>query len=155
MNLVVGASGMLGTEICRKLAEEGKQVRALVRGSTDPAKRDKLKTVGANLAYGDLKDPSTLETACLGVSAVISTASSTFSRQAGDTIETVDLTYKGSSIWFARRGRLEFISSSSSHSRPHPRTLLYKGSSEPWSGNWPRAGLCIPLCNPPFSLKYG
>jgi NADH dehydrogenase len=90
MNLVVGASGMLGTEICRTLAEEGKQVRALVRGSTGPAKRDKLKSLGANLAYGDLKDPSTLETACLGTSTVISTASSTFSRQAGDTIESVD-----------------------------------------------------------------
>jgi NADH dehydrogenase len=81
---------MLGTEICRKLAEEGKQVRALVRGSTDQAKQDKLKSLGANLAYGDLKDPSTLEAACLGISTVISTASSTFSRQAGDAIETVD-----------------------------------------------------------------
>ncbi len=90
MNLVVGASGMLGTEICRKLAEEGKPVRALVRGSTDPAKRDTLKGLGADLLYGDLKDPSTLETACLGISTVISTASSTFSRQAGDTIESVD-----------------------------------------------------------------
>ena len=90
MNLVVGASGMLGTEICRKLAEEGKPVRALVRGSTDPAKRDKLKGLGADLVYGDLKDPSALETACLGISTVISTASSTFSRQAGDSIESVD-----------------------------------------------------------------
>ena len=90
MNLVVGASGMLGTEICRKLAEGGKQVRALVRGSTDPAKRDKLKGLGADLVYGDLKDPCTLETACLGISTVISTASSTFSRQAGDSIESVD-----------------------------------------------------------------
>lgn len=90
MTLVVGASGMLGTEICRKLAEEGKQVRALVRSSTDPAKRDKLRSLGANLAYGDLKEPSTLEAACRGVSTVMSTASSTFSRQAGDTIESVD-----------------------------------------------------------------
>jgi NADH dehydrogenase len=90
MNLVIGASGTLGTEICRKLAEEGKQVRALVRSSTDPVKRDKLKSFGADLAYGDLKDPSTLKTACLGVSTVISTASSTFSRQAGDSIESVD-----------------------------------------------------------------
>jgi uncharacterized protein YbjT (DUF2867 family) len=90
MNLVVGASGMLGTEICRKLVEQGKQVRALVRGSTDPAKRDKLKGFGADLAYGDLKEPPTLDAACLGVSTIISTASSTFSRQAGDSIESVD-----------------------------------------------------------------
>jgi uncharacterized protein YbjT (DUF2867 family) len=91
MNLVVGASGLLGSEICRKLAEQGKQVRASVRSSTDPAKLDRLKGLGAHLAYGDLKEPSTLDAACLGVSTVISTASSTFSRQAGDSIESVDL----------------------------------------------------------------
>ncbi len=90
MNLVVGASGMLGTEICRKLVEEGNEVRALVRGSIDPAKRDRLKGLGAELVHGDIKDPSTLETACRGISTVISTASSTFSRQAGDSIESVD-----------------------------------------------------------------
>ncbi len=90
MHLVVGASGMLGTEICRKLAAEGKPVRALVRDSTERAKRDKLKSLGAELAFGDLKDPSTLATACLGISTVFSTASSTFSRQPGDTIESVD-----------------------------------------------------------------
>jgi len=90
MNLIVGASGMVGTEICSKLAESGRAVRALVRASTDSGKRDRLKGLGANLAYGDLKNPSTLEAACEGVSAVISTASSTFSRQEGDTIESVD-----------------------------------------------------------------
>ena len=90
MNLIVGASGMLGTEICRKLSESGRAVRALVRASTDLGKRDRLKSLGASLAYGDLKSPSTLEAACEGVSTVISTASSSFSRQEGDTIESVD-----------------------------------------------------------------
>jgi len=37
-----------------------------------------------------LKDPESLVHASRGVSAVISTASSTFSRQTGDSIETVD-----------------------------------------------------------------
>jgi NADH dehydrogenase len=81
---------MLGTEICGQLTRQGKQVRALVRSSTDPAKQDTLKNLGASLAYGDLKDPSTLEAACSGASVVISTASSTFSRQPGDSIESVD-----------------------------------------------------------------
>jgi len=90
MNLVVGASGMLGTEICRKLAESGRPVRALVRASTGAAKRDTLRNLGADFAYGDLKESSTLAAACRGVATVISTASSTFSRQAGDTIESVD-----------------------------------------------------------------
>ena len=90
MNLIVGASGMVGTEICRKLSESGRAVSALVRASTDSGKRDRLKSLGGSLAYGDLKNPSTLEAACEGVSTVISTASSTFSRQEGDSIESVD-----------------------------------------------------------------
>ena len=91
MKMVVGASGMLGMEICRTLSEWGMQVRAFVRNSTDQAKRHKLTSLGAGLASGDLKDPSTVESACRGVSTVISTASSTFSRQAGDDIASVDL----------------------------------------------------------------
>jgi NADH dehydrogenase len=90
MNLVVGASGMLGAEICSRLTEDGNPVRALVRNSTDPAKQDKLRSLGASLSYGDLKDRSTLEAACRGISTVISTASSTFSRQPADSIDSVD-----------------------------------------------------------------
>jgi NADH dehydrogenase len=40
---------------------------------------------------GDLKEPESIRAACKGVSAVISTASSTLSRQSGDSIATVDL----------------------------------------------------------------
>jgi uncharacterized protein YbjT (DUF2867 family) len=90
MNLVVGASGLLGTQICRELAQAGKPIQALVRKSTDPEKRKALESLGARLVYGDLKDPLTLEDACRGVSTMISTASSTLSRQEGDSIETVD-----------------------------------------------------------------
>jgi len=90
MILVVGASGLLGTQICRELAQAGKPVRALVRKSTDPEKQNTLQSLGAILVYGDLKDPSTLDDACRGISTVISTASSTLSRQPGDSIESVD-----------------------------------------------------------------
>lgn len=91
MNLIVGASGLLGSEICRILLESGKPVRALVRATTDTAKQERLRSLGAELAFGDLKDPATLAAATKGVSTIISTASSTFSRQTGDSIETVDL----------------------------------------------------------------
>jgi len=90
VNLVVGASGLLGSEICRTLRESSKPVRALVRKTTDATKQEKLKSVGANLVYGDLKEPSTLGAAFQDVSTVISTASATFSRQTGDSIEAVD-----------------------------------------------------------------
>ena len=91
MNLVVGATGLLGSEICRLLAVEGKPVRALVRPTSDPNKVAQLESLGVEIARGDLKDRSSLEAACRGATAVISTASSTLSRQEGDSIQTVDL----------------------------------------------------------------
>ena len=90
MHLVVGATGMVGGEVCRLLIESGRQVRALVRNTSSPEKIAHLKGLGAQLAQGDLKDPASLESACRGVTAIISTASSTISRQANDSIESVD-----------------------------------------------------------------
>lgn len=90
MNLIVGATGLLGGQICRLLATRQKPVRALVRRSADPSRLDDLRKAGAGLAWGDLKDPASLRAACEGVSAILSTASSTFSRQPGDSIDAVD-----------------------------------------------------------------
>ena len=91
MTLVVGATGLLGGEICRLLAAEGKPVRALVRSTSDQTKVAQLESLNIEVMRGDLKDRSSLDAACEGTSAVISTASSTLSRQAGDSIHTVDL----------------------------------------------------------------
>src|ERR1700755_2959893 len=91
MILVIGASGVLGMEICRRARGEQHDVRALVRKSTAPERIAQLEAAGVKLVYGDLKDASSLERACAGVDQVISTASSTQSRAEGDSIETVDL----------------------------------------------------------------
>lgn len=91
MNLVVGATGLLGSEICRLLAAAGKPVRALVRPTSDQDKVGQLEGLNIEIARGDLKDRPSLEAACQGAKTVISTASSTLSRQEGDSIETVDL----------------------------------------------------------------
>ena len=91
MTLVVGATGLLGGEICRLLAAEGKPVRALVRSTSDQTKVAQLESLNIEVMRGDLKDRSSLDAACEGTSAVISTASSTLSRQAGDSIHSVDL----------------------------------------------------------------
>lgn len=90
MNLIVGATGMLGGEICRLLAEQGKPVRALVRDTSNSEKVERLRDLGAEVVRGDLKHRASLEAACRGVSAVVSTASSTVSRQEGDSIDSVD-----------------------------------------------------------------
>lgn len=92
MYLVVGATGPvgLGGEICRLLRSEGKPTRALVRGTSDARRIDNLRNIGVDLVEGDLKDRQSLERACRGVRAVISTASMLVSRQPDDTVEQVD-----------------------------------------------------------------
>jgi uncharacterized protein YbjT (DUF2867 family) len=91
MILIAGATGLLGSEICRLLAAAGKPFKALVRPTSDTSKVAQLQSLGAEIARGDLRDRASLEAACRGVDAVISTASSTISRQEGDSIQTVDL----------------------------------------------------------------
>jgi NADH dehydrogenase len=92
MNLVVGATGMVGMEICRLLSAAGKPVRALVRATSDPAKVEKLKTLGAAVMLGDLRDAASLKAACQGVQAVVTTASAMpFAYDAGhNTPQTTD-----------------------------------------------------------------
>lgn len=90
MILVVGATGMVGSEICQRLAERGEKVRALARVTSSTEKVESLRRRGVEICVGDLKDPDSLAVACRGVDAVISTASSTLSRQPGDSIESVD-----------------------------------------------------------------
>jgi uncharacterized protein YbjT (DUF2867 family) len=90
MYLIVGATGLLGSEICRQLAGHGEAVRALVRGTSDPGKVAELTALGVEAVRGDLKDAATLREACRGASAIVSTASSTISRQPGDSIQSVD-----------------------------------------------------------------
>jgi NADH dehydrogenase len=89
MILVVGSTGAVGASVVRRLATKGKPVAALVR---DPAseKARALERGGAKLVQGDLKDAASVERALAGVDTVICTASSTTSRQDGDSLETVD-----------------------------------------------------------------
>ena len=88
--LVVGATGLLGHEICRQVAESRRPVRAMVRVTSDQSRRADLERLGVELVDGDLKDPASLARACSGVQSVISTASSIFSKQPGDSIDRVD-----------------------------------------------------------------
>lgn len=88
--LVVGATGFLGMEICRQLTTANKNVTGLVRKTSSEEKVNALKQLGVQLIEGDLKDRTSVKKALQGIATVISTASSTFSRQEGDSIQTVD-----------------------------------------------------------------
>ena len=63
MNLIVGATGLLGGQICQLLAERGKPVRALVRDTSNPDKVATLRNIGAEIVLGDLKDRQELQEA--------------------------------------------------------------------------------------------
>ncbi|NJN42912.1 MAG: SDR family oxidoreductase [Flammeovirgaceae bacterium] len=88
--LVVGATGFLGMEICRQLKANHKNVFGLVRKTAAEDRTKALKQWGVQFLEGDLKDRASLKKALQGIDIVISTASSTFSRQDGDSIQTVD-----------------------------------------------------------------
>src|SRR5687767_2925058 len=88
--MVVGATGVLGMEICNLLLEQNRKVKALVRTTSSPEKVKILKEMGAEVVTGDVKDLPSLEAAFTGTTAIISTATSTSSRQEGDSIESVD-----------------------------------------------------------------
>src|SRR5262252_9954447 len=89
--LVVGATGVLGMEVCRQLAAVGKKVKGLVRTSSQREKVNALHELGVETVTGDMKDLQSLYQAFQNVDAIISTATSTISYQEGDAIETVDL----------------------------------------------------------------
>jgi len=108
MNLVVGATGLVGGEICRRLAAEHKPVRALVRPDADGSRIEDLRKDGVEVATGDLKDAASLQAACAGVTAVLSTASAAQSHQPGDSIESVD-----------RQGHLQLIEAAKASGAKH------------------------------------
>jgi uncharacterized protein YbjT (DUF2867 family) len=90
MIIVVGSTGFLGSEICRRLTGQGKAVRGLVRVTSNPERVAALKAWGVETILGDLRDPASLADACQGVDTVITTATTTTSMQPGDSIPVTD-----------------------------------------------------------------
>lgn len=70
--LVAGATGSLGGKICRELINGGAEVKAIVRTESNAEKVNALKDLGVNVIQTDFNDASMLESACSGVSCVVS-----------------------------------------------------------------------------------
>src|SRR5215213_2974480 len=99
MILVVGATGIVGGMVTRRLLEQGKEVRILVR-TNSPSEQlaqeghatsaASLIGAGAQPVYGDLRDRASLDAALEGLETVISTANSA-GRGGEDNPQSVDL----------------------------------------------------------------
>src|SRR5271156_2663236 len=57
LNVITGATGLLGSHVAEQLVERGERVRALVRPTSDTSF---LRTLGVELVEGDLSQPDTL-----------------------------------------------------------------------------------------------
>lgn len=76
MDLVVGATGLVGQQIALGLRRQGRSVRALVRGGARHEKAAPLVSAGVAIADADLTKAETLPSACAGVETVLCTATS-------------------------------------------------------------------------------
>src|SRR4051812_1519895 len=130
MNLVVGATGVLGSEICRQLRAAGQPVRALVRRGS--AREAALAALGVEIAYGDLRVPATLEAACRGVSCGFSTATAMGAKDKSLTLRDIDRNGQLAVVAAAKAngvGRFVFISLSPLLQPPAP-LVRYKREVE-------------------------
>lgn len=83
--LVVGGTGMLGSQVVAQLLARGRQVRALVRPASDAAG---IQAAGATIARGDMMDLESLVRALDGVDSVITTAAGYTRHSKGDSPRT-------------------------------------------------------------------
>jgi len=124
MTLVVGATGALGFEVCTRLRARGLPVRALVRGGSDRERA--LAALGVESVRGDLRDPATLNSACGGVTRVITTANAVVPRRKGDTLKSVDLEGHLNLLRAAESSGVERIVYTSISSEANPRATLVR-----------------------------
>jgi uncharacterized protein YbjT (DUF2867 family) len=122
VNLVVGATGQLGSLVVRRLRADGQQVRAMVR---DPASAGDLAATGAELAVADLGRPGTLDGALEGVDAVVATANAIAPIRRSDSAALVDVGYAELVRRAERAGVRRFVLASV------PETPLDQGAGRP------------------------
>jgi uncharacterized protein YbjT (DUF2867 family) len=149
MILVAGATGVLGSEIVRRLTARGEQVRALTRVTSAPEKVERLKRFGAQIVQGDLREPRTLLAACVGANAVISTVTTILTSQPGDSFEATDGEGNKSLIDAARKSgvsKFVFVSFDTTKSPDFPLTRAKRAAEE----HLEKSGLDYTILHPTF-----
>lgn len=130
MVLVVGATGALGSEVCRRLRARNISVRGLVRLGSP--KESALREIGVESSVGDLRSRASVEAACRGVTTVISTATAMGSTDKSLSLRAVDREAQLQLVEVARSSGVEqFIYISlSPHLRPSAPLVRYKREVE-------------------------
>jgi uncharacterized protein YbjT (DUF2867 family) len=106
--LVVGATGLLGLEICRRLRAQDRAVRGLVRRGSP--KETLLRELGVEIVHGDLRTPPTVAPACEGVTTVVSTATAMGAKDRSLSLRNVDRDGQLALVELARlRGVRSFV----------------------------------------------
>jgi uncharacterized protein YbjT (DUF2867 family) len=133
MILVAGATGVLGSEIVRRLLARGEKVRAMVRATSKPGAVDSLRKAGAKIVVADLKDPASLTAACKGVDGVISSVTTITTSQPGDSFEATDGGGTKSLIDAARKGgakKFVFVSFDADYAADAPLPRAKRAAEE-------------------------
>jgi NADH dehydrogenase len=131
MITVVGATGHLGGEICRRLAARGLPVRGLVRRTSAPEALAGLRAIGVELIEGDVRDPASLQRAIHAATAVVSTVTATRSRQPGDSIDATDGAGQAGVVEAARQaavGHFVYVSYSGNIGVDDPLTVAKRST---------------------------
>jgi nucleoside-diphosphate-sugar epimerase len=124
MNLVTGATGLLGSHIVEKLVQAGQPVRALVRPTSDTRYLDEW---GVEKVPGDVTDPQSLPAALKGITTVYNVAAKV--GDWGPWHEFVEVSIEGTrNMLDAARaagvGRFLHVSSISAYGHPDGKGLV-------------------------------
>lgn len=152
MILVAGATGLLGSEIVKRLLSRGREVRALARHSSDQVKVDALESAGAEIARGDLQDQDSLRTACAGARVVISTVSMITTGRETDSFAATDAAGTRQLVDAARAAGVEqfvFVSFDTSRSPDAPITAAKRDVEEYLK----RSGLTYTILQPSLFME--
>jgi len=90
MVVVAGSTGVLGFEICRRLRDRGRPVRALVRANSTPERVSALRALGCEVVTCDVKIRDSLGTACAAADVIISTITAITTAKEGDSFAATD-----------------------------------------------------------------
>jgi len=129
MNLVTGASGLLGSHVTEKLVAMGEPVRALVRPTSDTRLLDRW---GVEKALGDVTDPASLAEAFKGVDRVYHVAAQVGDWGPWERFQAVTIDGTRNMLAAARAARVKrflHVSSISAYGHPDGEGLVLDESA--------------------------